>query len=168
MKATAVPSASEQWLTKSVGFPGRGSVFAPSGVASFIPHCPHLHLSGPGEDQPQILLAQRERGHSVRSSSPGRPAALGMRHKPVGCRGRTAGSWLGHLCRHLCFSGWDCGEGTRTRGAPETQLGPARELAGVQLQGGGVPPALPQGSGQSRAQSHSSSLWSGGSPGVSG
>lgn len=44
-------------------------------------------------------------------------------------------------------------------GAPETQLGPARELAGVQPREGVFPPALPGGLGKSRAQSRSISSW---------
>lgn len=108
---------------------------------------------GPVKTSPKFFW-HRERGDTVLSLPLAGRLPLGTRHKPTGSSGL-----LGHglvTSEDSCASQDGAVDRVpRTLGAPETQLGPARELAGVQPREGVFPPALPGGSGKSRAQSHS-------------
>lgn len=99
----------------------------------------HAAPLGPGKGQPRLLLAPGERGTPLLPLA-GQPS-LGTGHKPVSCRGPLG---LGLVTSEDSLASWDRAMETGTLvpepwGTPGARLGPARELAGVQLRGGGSP-----------------------------
>lgn len=73
------------------------------------------------------------------SSCPAGQLPLGTGHRPVSCRAPVKTAVL------LGMGLWRGVPWPEPWGAPEPRLGPASELAWVQLRGGGSPPALPSG-----------------------